>query len=380
MISSKDFIKHLKTLDFPNIKYTAIQSYPGTKIVNSIYINDFLKKYKKKFIYDHEDKNIVQNNVCNKLFDISFSYISNFQINLLKNGIESYISGGSALKLYSLYSGIKDTSNIFRTKDYDMYLYINKTIRMNNRIIFENLFKVIDSIILYPRNPKYSFLEFYILVHFQNINKFNEVIKIFIDKGYDLYLYNPKVNNNTYSFKFLKLMNKEFCIRIKIKFTDITHFIKEKIYSYTKITYYYIKKIENEFKVVNKYIPIEILFKNKNNSNLDLMKNTIYLNNKLFYLYNVNTLLYNLIHLYYKYTHNTGNITINRKKEEGKNIRDKKRLIMFFKIYCNLIYPNLSNKDINGYLIKIIDNNNKFSKNIENIVDFKMITDIFNKY
>ena len=62
-----------------------------------------------------------------------------------------------------------------------------------------------------------------------------------------------------------------------------------------------IEEISNkEYKVVNKYIPIEILIKNKKKSNIELMKNKIELKNNIYYLYNPNTLLYNLMHLYYK--------------------------------------------------------------------------------
>jgi hypothetical protein len=83
------------------------------------------------------------------------------------------------------------------------------------------------------------------------------------------------------------------------------------------------------------------------------------------------------MHLYYKYDFNTTNITIERKKIEGKNVRDKKRLDLFFKIYCNVLYPNLNNNKINLLLIKLKENEKKFKKNIEEIKDFSMIEKIF---
>ena len=121
----------------------------------------------------------------------------------------------------------------------------------------------------------------------------------------------------------------------------------------------------------------EILIKNKHHSNLEIMKSSIRFYHNIFYIYNLNTLLYNLMHLYYKYNYNVVNITIERKKIEGKNIRDKKRLDLFFKIYCNVMYPNLNNNQINLLLIKLKNNEKKFKKNIEKIKDFQMIENIF---
>ena len=102
-MNSKEFIKYLKTLDFPDKNYNAIKLYPGTELINGKYINDFNKKYKKKYLHIHEDKNLLDNNIVAKqLFNNSLSYISKIQNNLLNIKIENYISGGAALKLYSL--------------------------------------------------------------------------------------------------------------------------------------------------------------------------------------------------------------------------------------------------------------------------------------
>ena len=95
-MDGKQFIKYLKTLDFPNNNYTAMKLYPGTELINGKYINDFNKKYKKKYLYDHEDKNIVDNIVAKQLLNNSLPYISDIQQNLLDLNIENYISGGAA--------------------------------------------------------------------------------------------------------------------------------------------------------------------------------------------------------------------------------------------------------------------------------------------
>lgn len=369
------FINYLKTMDFPNKKYNAIYDYPNTQLINKKYINDFNKKYKKKFLYSHEDKNLIINYDSEQLFNNSFKYISNIQKNLLKRNIQNYISGGAALKLYSLLYKVNNNDKNLITKDYDMYLYYNEK-KLNNIIILNKVKDIIDSLLEINKHQNYAFIELYMLLHYENSKNFVEILEIFLNNGFDLFTYTIK-NNDIYEFKFLKVINKEFCIRIKLKLLNIDNFIKENIYSYTKLTYYYINKIKNEFKVVNKYIPIEILIKNKSKSNLEIMKSSIIYNNNIFYVYNMNTLLYNLMHLYYKYNHDTENKTIDIKKQSGKDIRDKKRLDLFFKIYCKAIYPELSKSNINSRLIKLKDSEKKFKKPIEKIKDFSIIEKIF---
>ena len=380
-INTKDFINYLKSIGFPSKNYNAVKEYPNTKLINGKFTNYFTKKYKKKFLYSHEDKNIILNNSANQLFNNSFQYISHLQHNLLKKNIENYISGGSALKLYSLLYNEKNNDKLFSTKDYDLYLYCNEK-KINNKIIVNNIENIINSVVEINKFQNYAFIDLYTLINYENKDEFNQIIEIFLNNGYDLNTYFIKSTNENeiYEFRFLKIINKEFCLRIKIKFLNIENMINEGIHGYTKLTYFYIKKLPNNiFKVINKYIPVEILIKNKHKSNLEIMKSSIKYFNNVFYIYNLNTLLYNLMHLYYKYNFNTTNITIDRKKIEGKNIRDKKRLDLFFKIYCNVLYPNLNNNNINLLLIKLKNNEKKFKNNIEKIKNFKMIDSIFIK-
>jgi hypothetical protein len=383
-MDSKKFIKYLKTIDFPNNNYNAVKLYPGTELVNGKYINDFNKKYKKKYLHIHEDKNLLENNIVAKqLFNNSLSYISKIQNNLLNIKIDNYISGGAALKLYSLKDNslTKSNSDVLLTKDVDLYLYYDDK-KITNKIILTNVFKIIDSVLLTIKDPNFAFLELYIIINFENTKKFKELIEIMYDNSFELFLYkkNKGDEEDVYSFNFIKVINKEFCIRLKIKFKKIDNFIKENIFSYTKLTYYYIKKIsDTNFKVINKNIPIEILIKNKNKSNLELMKSTLNLHNNIFYIYNENTLLYNLMHLYYKYKFNTEDITISVKKESGKNVRDEKRLNIFFKIYCNSYYKNLNNSNKNSILDKLKNNCIKFKDSIEKIKNFDGIDKIFNQ-
>lgn len=374
-MNSNFFIKYLKDNDFPNKNYTALTSYPDTKIINGKQVSYFTNKYKKKFLYSHEDKNTITNSMSKKLFNESFKYISDFQHNLLKKNIENYISGGAAQKLYSILYNVQNNERILTTKDYDFYLYYD-CIKIDNNIILTNTINIIDSIVEINKFQNYAFIELYILINYENQEKFDDIIKIFLESGYDLNTYLIK-NNNTYEFRFLKLINKELCIRLRIKILNLENLIKEKIYSYTKITYYYIEKVNNIYRTVNKYIPIELSVKNKRLSNIDIMKNSITINNKEYFIYNLNTILYNLMHMYYKYNYNTENAGIIKKKEEKKNIRDKKRLDLFFKIYFKALYNKENNKNINSLYEKIIKNEKKFKKTIEDIKNFKMIENIF---
>jgi hypothetical protein len=372
-MNSKDFLKYLKNIDFPNKKYDAVKSYPATEYINHKFINDFNKKYKRKFLYDHEDKDIVETSIANKLFNESLLYISRLQKNLNDVNIENYIAGGGALKLYGSKCNIDINKKFLITKDFDIYAYLNEK-KITSIDIYNNSLNIVNSILKYPQNPNFGFLETYMLVHFENTKKFKELLDFYIGHGFDLHLYTPKEENNTYVFKFLKVINKEFCIRFKIKFMKIDEFIKNNIYNYSKVTYYYIKRIGNkEFKVINKFIPIEFLVKNKSKSNLDIMKSSLILNNNTYNLYNENTLLYNLMHLYYKYRHNIVNKTIEVKKSEGKNKRDEERLDYFFNIYCCNMKYLLKNNNIKKKIVELKDDEKKFIKDIEKIKDFKMI-------
>ena len=376
-----DIINYLFEYGFPDKKYNATINYPDTNIINVKYLNQFNLKYnKKKYLYIHSEKDDIKNSDIDKLFNESLNYISNIQHNLFKKNIENYISGGAALKLYSIFSNTKDNEKILNTKDYDLYLYYDEK-KITNKIIFLNTIKIINSILEFSDKQNYAFLELYMIINFENTKKFKEVLEIFFSNNFDLYTYNPNIEKNIYLFSFLKIINKEFCIRLRIKFLKMDdRLLKENIYSYNKINFYYINKINNKFISVNKYIPIEILVKNKNKSNIEIMKYKLKIYKYDFYIYNKEALLYNLMHLYYKYNNITDDITdynrINERKKEGKDIRDEKRLNLFFLIYIKLKNLNYSTNNITEKLNKLKNENIKFKKSIENIKDLSFINNI----
>ena len=373
-------LKYLLTIGFPQKKYFAYQSYEGTEFINKKPVSNFTRKYKKKFVYKHEDKDIVCDEKCMKLFDKSYDYMSNIQNNLLKRNITNYIAGGAGLKLYSLAADVKNTENVYLTKDYDLYLYYENPDKnkITNNTILNNISNITDSILEITGTPKYSFLELYIVLHYENNNDFYEMFKIFYNNGFDLYEYASIIDKDVYTFKFVKLIGEEFCLRLKIKFLKIDEFIKEKIYSYTKITFFKINRTPNgQFSVENVYIPLEILIKIKIDCNLEFMKGEVTVNNNKYFIYNENTLLYNLLHMYYKYNHNTNNTKIPLKKEQGKDVRDEKRLNLFFTIYCKLLHPKLTQKKIDDLLKKLKAKSVEFKDNIESIKNFKVIEDVF---
>ena len=55
------------------------------------------------------------------------------------------------------------------------------------------------------------------VLNYYDNKDFNEMLKIFYDKDYELYSYTSIIENDVYIFKFLKLIGDEFCIRLKIK-------------------------------------------------------------------------------------------------------------------------------------------------------------------
>jgi hypothetical protein len=109
------------------------------------------------------------------------------------------------------------------------------------------------------------------------------------------------------------------------------------------------------------------------------MKGKVTVNNNKYLVYNENTLLYNLLHMYYKYNYNTGNTKIPLKKQQGKDVRDEKRLNLFFTIYCKILHPKLKQKEIDEFLITFKSISEKFKENIESIKNFKVIEDVFKK-
>ena len=107
------------------------------------------------------------------------------------------------------------------------------------------------------------------------------------------------------------------------------------------------------------------------------MKSQLNVQNNILYIYSMKTLLYNLLHLNYKYMYNKENKTIEKKKINGKDKRDKKRLDIFFRLYCHFYYPQLSLKDINTIYKNILSHNDSFKLSIEKIKDLSVIDSFF---
>ena len=89
-----------------NKKYIALKNNP-----------DFIKKYKKKFIYDHNDKNTIPLDISNNLFNQSLSYLSEIQQYIHNTGIDNYLSGGGSLKLYTKFLLNKRESSLTISKN-----------------------------------------------------------------------------------------------------------------------------------------------------------------------------------------------------------------------------------------------------------------------
>jgi len=383
MINSKEFINYLLESDFPNTSYIAFKPYSKPNSNNNSqnkYKVDFNNKYKRKFLLDYPQKDKITENTANTLFFQSMDFMSKFQQNLINNNIESYISGGGAQKLYAISINDYKKKNFLITRDYDLYLYYdNKNITY--QVLLNNINTIFDSVILSLKSPNYTFIELYILLHFDNTKVFTKVIEIFLQNNFDLQSYIPNFETNIYTFKFVKVINKELCIKLKLKFSKIDDLLNESIYSYSKMSIYYNKRLDNKkFKLLNKYIPIEILVKNKHNSNIELMKSTLKIKQNVFYIYNLNSILYMLMHMYYKYnTLSAIDKYIQKKINDHKNKRDEARLDDFFMIYSTILYKSLSKEELKKILDKMKNMKNNFIQNIEHISDFLMIESLFIK-
>ena len=106
------------------------------------------------------------------------------------------------------------------------------------------------------------------------------------------------------------------------------------------------------------------------------MKGEVTVSNNKYFVYNENTLLYNLLHMYYKYNHNTNNTKIPLKKVEGKNVRDEKRLKIFFEIYCKILFPKMKKTELKLNYNNLLLNNKKFNKPVEKIKNFDVLSKI----
>jgi hypothetical protein len=379
-IRVKEFIKHLNSINFPQEKYYALYDYPNTIINNKnkkTPINEFTKKYKRKFLNDINLKDTLKkDNKINNLFEDSINYVVEFQKNILKNkNMETYITGGSAIKLYSMLENNKSKNDtILTTTDFDMYLCI-ETSRITNNFIIKELLNIINSVYLIIKNPNYMTLDLHLLLNFENTNSFIELVHFLMNNDYDLFKFNPFNEGDCfcYYFKFIKLMNKEFCIKITIKFILFSDNLKKaEKNAILLINNYYFDHLQN-FKLCYNFLPIELVIIKKNEENLKLIGSTIKIDNKLLYIFNEKAILYNLLNLAYKYKYLLDDKSIKNKLNSQKNKRDNQRLEYFFNYYCNIYYPKLTLDEKYKILTIMKSEIKNFSKSVIQLKKFKSL-------
>ena len=379
-IRVKNFIKYLNSINFPQEKYYAVYDYPNTIIENKNKknpINEFTKKYKRKFLNDVNLKDAIKkDNKINNLFEDSIDYVIEFQKNILKNkNMETYITGGSAIKLYSMLDNNKSkNNNILTTTDFDMYLCI-ETSRMTNNLIIKELINIINSVYLIIKNPNYMTLDLHLLLNFENTNNFINIVQFFMNNDYDLFKFNPFNEGDCfcYYFKFIKLINKEFCIKITIKFILFSDNLKKADKNaILLINNYYFDHLQN-FKLCYNFLPIELVIIKKNEENLKLIGSTIKINNKILHIFNEKAILYNLLNLAYKYQYLLDDKSIKNKLNSQKNKRDNLRLEYFFNYYCSIYYPKLTLDEKNKILNVMKFEIKNFSKAVIQLKKFKSL-------
>lgn len=377
-IRIKDFIKYLNSKNFPKEKYYAVYDYPNTDIKNKKNpINEFTKKYKKKFLNDLNLKDILKkDNKVNNLFEDSINYVAEFQKNILKNkNMSIYITGGSAIKLYSILDNDKNKNNsILTTTDFDMYLCID-TPRITNNLIIKELINIINSVYSIIKNPNYMTLDIHLLLNFDNIHNYINLVNFFMNNDYDLFKFNPFNDGDCfcYYFKFIKLINKEFCIKITIKFILFSDNLKKtEKNGILLINNYYFDYLQN-FKLCYNFLPIELVIIKKNEENLKLIGNTIKINNKILHIFNQKAILYNLLNLAYKYQYLIDNKSIKNKLNSQKNKRDNLRLEYFFNYYCKIYYPQLTLCERDKILHAMKSEIKNFSKSVIQLKKFKSL-------
>lgn len=379
-IRVKEFIKYLNSINFPQEKYYAIYDYPNKIIGNKnkkIPINEFTKKYKRKFLNDVDLRDTLKkNNKVNNLFEDSINYVVEFQKNILKNkNMETYITGGSAIKLYSMLDNNKNKNDsILTTTDFDLYLCI-ETSRMTNNLIIKELHNIINSVYLIIKNPNYMTLDLHLLLNFENTNSFIDLVHFFMNNDYDLFKFNPFNEGDCfcYYFKFIKLINKEFCIKITIKFILFSDNLKKADKSaILLINNYYFDHLQN-FKLCYNFLPIELVIIKKNEENLKLIGSTIKINNRLLYIFSEKAILYNLLNLAYKYQYLLDDKSIKNKLDSQKNKRDNLRLEYFFNYYCKIYYPQLTLDEKDKILNVMKSEIKNFSKAVIQLKKFKSL-------
>jgi len=368
MLNPDIVIKYLNAVGFPNTYYDAYKTNPI-----------FPKQYKKKFLYDIMIN--IKKEEADLLYYKSLPIISKFQKKLKKQNIETYITGGSAIRLYSFLDYQKEfTKNeidTISTSDFDILLYTDKkTVTVNT--ISSYIIDVMNAYYLTIKSPKYMTLQLNATIPFNNVDELGFVLKYFLKKNFDLQRYMHDPEKNRYTFQFIALFKKEFCVKLKINFVVMAeNFIKSEKYAIVEIYNYYFD-VRNEFKLTNIILPPEIIISRKSVHTTDLVKNSIYYNKNTFYLLNKKALLYNLVNMQYKYEYLVDNRSILKKKEEKKNVRDHKRLSYFLRIYCTSCKLYNPSK-INAFLNNLLENKLKFNIAINKLTNLKMIDDIFDK-
>jgi hypothetical protein len=376
-IRVKEFIKYLNSINFPIEKYYAIYDYPNTNSKNKKNpINEFTKKYKRKFLNDINLKDTLKkDNKVNNLFENSINYVVEFQKNILKNkNMETYITGGSAIKLYSMLDNKNKNNSILTTTDFDMYLCI-ETSRVTNNLIIKELLNIINSVYLIIKNPNYMTLDIHLLLNFENTNNFIDIVHFFMNNDYDLFKFNPFNDSDCfcYYFKFIKLINKEFCIKITIKFIIFSDNLKKADKNaILLINNYYFDHLQN-FKLCYNFLPIELVIIKKNEENLKLIGSTIKINNKILHIFNEKAILYNLLNLAYKYQYLLNDKSIKNKLDSQKNKRDNLRLEYFFNYYCSIYYPQLTLCERDKILNNMKSEIKNFSKAVIQLKKFKSL-------
>ena len=387
MLNPTDFIKYMKEFGFPNKEYNAIKNYPDTILINSKkFLNEFGKKYNKKFILVHKDTDILlfDNNNKNTLFHKSLNYINNIQKDLYNKNIESYMSGGSAIKLYSLINNYNiENKSIFNTSDFDIQLYHNNKTKITNISILNNLETIINSISINIENQykNRSVLKIFSIMNLNNKKELLNILEYFLNLNYDLYKYRidkRKIENNNdkYYLDFVKKISNTSYIILNLKFKkNILNILKKcNGNGFIKIN----TCIHDKNKLYYIYNKIEFIIRNNNHLNMNLIKGDIKYNNNIFYILNEKSILYNLLNLYYDYKNLLNKME--KKIKNGKDIRDEKRLDYFFKLYCKLFYKNMNNEDINKTLDLIKSKNKKFKKCIFVLKDLSVLDNFFKKY
>lgn len=355
------------------------------------------KKYPKNIVTNKLlNNNIIKNNKNKNFFKESFNYISNFQKKLIKSNIENYISGGYAFNLYVDKNNLlNNNKNILLTSDVDIILLydiikkngINNRInnRINNTInytinytIINNIKYIIDAIIDPIKNNKNGILKLYQIINYETENDFDILIKSISKEGFDLILYKLNPEKNSFMFNFIKKINNIF-IKIEIKFVKIDMLIKKNIYSYGTLNYYSYKRLNNKLKIYQEYLPIELIILDKKEINTNLIKNSIEIENNIFYLYNIKFLIYNLVNIHFRYKYNTKNKGLLLKKNKGHFLRDEKRLFYILKLYCLKQY-NISDNNIVKYIFKQFKlYNSKFKIYMFKINNLDIIDNIIKK-